>query len=131
MLQSYQLKASHTLLFLHCILHVSALFALFISLNDGWMQLFALLFLALSLLWQIRHIPKFNQLSLSADNMQLTNLKGEVLEGRVLGSTVVSEYAIFLHLKNPLRSHKKVVLLCSDMLSKQDFRRLRVALKLL
>lgn len=95
------------------------------------MQLFALLFLALSLLWQIRHIPKFTQLSLSDENMQLTNLKGEVLEGRVLGSTVVSEYAIFLHLENPLRSHKKVVLLCSDMLSKQDFRRLRVALNLL
>lgn len=131
MLQTYPLKASHTRLFLLCVLHLIALLVLLISLSDGLKQLFSLLFIPLSFFLQLRLIPKFNQLIFSDDNMQLTNQMGNILEGRVLGSTVVSQYVIFLHLKNPLSAKKQAVLLFSDMMSKQDFRRLRMAIKLL
>lgn len=128
--QFYSFRPSLTLRILIWLVHLAALASL-LSLNFlTRYQISGALFVLLSLWWQLRRVT-LRELLVQRDILACLDSDNMRYQAAVLESSWVGVYVVFLHLRDLRRQKNIMRVIVFDALSANDFRRLRVAIRLL
>jgi len=120
---------SYCLLSLFCLMHIGAIFCVFLAILPGWLQAVFSLFilwhlnqtLCTHIFWQNRSIPQtfvIHNQQLYLDDENLASIE----------NSYVQHFWILIRVRLP-NGHKEHVLICADSISADEFRRLRIRLK--
>ncbi|MEQ1556320.1 MAG: protein YgfX [Gallionella sp.] len=128
--QFYSLHPSLTLRILIWLVHLAALAILLVTTWASRYQTSALLVLP-SLWWQLRSRVTLRQLVVHQDLLECLDSINRRYQAKRLARSWVGAYVIFLQVQD-LHSQKKIIhAIAFDAMPADDFRRLRVALRLL
>jgi len=128
--QFYSFHPSPTLRILIGLVHLAALvILLWVNFSIGY-QISGVLFILLSWCWQLRRVT-LRELLVQGDLLACLDSDNMRYQAALLASSWVGVDVIFLHLRDVHRQKNIIRIIVFDALSANDFRRLRVAIRLL
>lgn len=127
--QFYSFHPSLTLRILIWLVHLAALASLWYLNFSARYQISGALFVLLSLWWQLRRVT-LRELFVQRDILACLDSDNTRYQAAVLESSWVGVYVVFLHLRDLRRQKNIMRVIVFDALSANDFRRLRVAIRL-
>ncbi len=126
--QLYLLQPSLTLRILIWLVHLAALALLMLTVAPPYRA--SALLLLFSLWWQLRRVT-LRELLVQRDLLTCLDSVNTRYQAKLLKSSWVGVYVIFLHLREISSQKKRTHVIAFDALSANDFRRLRMAIRLL